>query len=155
MGWKGCRKCHSHGESDQLFRDLKNKGCEEELNALALFHLTEATQQVSAMEKTDEKRNRITCPPSAMGRVLCLLELHYLRSSGQVWTSVCEQQFSCRIPVLSALCMGIWPSGCGQRGPLFPPSLPASGTGGSLPTRYSYSQMSPSLVLACPVLALA
>ena len=53
--------------SDQLFRDLENKGCEEELNALGLFKLREATQQVSAMERTAEKRKRITCLLSAMG----------------------------------------------------------------------------------------
>lgn len=54
--------------SDQLFRDLENKGCEEEYNALGLFKLREATQDVSAMERTAEKRQAITCPPSARGR---------------------------------------------------------------------------------------
>lgn len=59
--------------------------------------------------------------------VFCLLKLHHLRSSGWIWTNVCEQHFRCRIPVLSALCMGRCLSSRGQReGMGVPCSLPFS-----------------------------
>lgn len=95
--------------SDQLFRELEKKGCEEELNALGLFQLREATQQVSAMEMTAEKMEGNSLPSIYNGErtvVFCLLKPHHLRSSVWIWTSVCEQRFRCRAPVLSALHMG-------------------------------------------------